>query len=67
MGGVAAGPTPCLVMLAAKRHKLLLCPRQEDYCKDHYLIDGAYYDALWFKLPLRTGLIKMIKNYCSVL
>ena len=54
-------------MLAAKRHKLLLCPRQEDYCKEHYLIDGAYYDALWFKLPLRTGLIKMIKNYCSVL
>eukprot|EP00966_Prymnesium_polylepis_P118521 2740491-Prymnesium_polylepis.1 len=39
----------------------------EDFCKDHYYIDGKHYDAQYFQQDLRTGFLGVIKAYCSLL
>lgn len=54
---------------ALTQHMLKLAPPspQEDLCRNHYLIDGKYYDALRFKRELRAGILKMFKAYCAII
>lgn len=38
-----------------------------DFCRNHYFIDGKHYDARRYELPLQTKLSMLLKSYCRLL
>lgn len=43
------------------------CDRKTGFLPAHYYIDGQHWDAYRYTKPLRTPLLTLVKDYCTIL
>ena len=43
------------------------CDPESGFLKNHYFIDGKYWDAYRYTKPLRNPLMAALREYCAVL